>query len=211
MPSSCQVERSHTPVDASLALRVFAICRPPALPPPPPTPRLAIAQATWPCHAPGPPPAWAFSCSASALSLPSLTSPPSACSGALAGACMPYCGRGSGAAPSIPVFKCAGHSSAAARCQGEIGWIEGNACATVCIHRRFVYGANSPERQALFQTGWFNVGLLTQTLIVHMIRTERIPFLQEASHCSCLGCGRCGSCLHAGNVHNGVPRACRLQ
>ena len=42
-----------------------------------------------------------------------------------------------------------------------------------------MYGANSPERQALFQTGWFTVGLLTQALIVHMIRTERVPFLQE--------------------------------
>lgn len=48
--------------------------------------------------------------------------------------------------------------------------------------RRFVYGANSPERQALFQTGWFTVGLLTQTLIVHMIRTERIPFVQEVGN-----------------------------
>ena len=42
-----------------------------------------------------------------------------------------------------------------------------------------MYGADSPESQALFQTGWFTVGLLTQTLIVHLIRTERIPFLQE--------------------------------
>jgi Mg2+-importing ATPase len=33
-----------------------------------------------------------------------------------------------------------------------------------------VFGANTPERQALFQSGWFVVGLLTQSLIVHMIR-----------------------------------------
>lgn len=46
---------------------------------------------------------------------------------------------------------------------------------------RFVYGARSPERQALFQTGWFTLGLLTQTLIVHLIRTERLPFVQEVS------------------------------
>ncbi|HEX5484890.1 MAG TPA: magnesium-translocating P-type ATPase, partial [Limnobacter sp.] len=35
----------------------------------------------------------------------------------------------------------------------------------------FVFGANSPEHQTLFQSGWFVMGLLTQTLIVHMIRT----------------------------------------
>ena len=34
-------------------------------------------------------------------------------------------------------------------------------------------------QQALFQSGWFVVGLLTQTLIVHMIRTPKIPFLQS--------------------------------
>lgn len=44
-----------------------------------------------------------------------------------------------------------------------------------------VFGANSPEQQALFQTGWFVVGLLTQTLIVHMIRTEKIPFVQSTA------------------------------
>ncbi|GAB2805723.1 magnesium-translocating P-type ATPase [Comamonas piscis] len=42
-----------------------------------------------------------------------------------------------------------------------------------------VFGANTPERQALFQSGWFVVGLLTQSLIVHMIRTKRIPFIQS--------------------------------
>jgi len=43
----------------------------------------------------------------------------------------------------------------------------------------YVFGANSPEHQTLFQSGWFVVGLLTQTLIVHMIRTPKIPFLQS--------------------------------
>jgi len=33
----------------------------------------------------------------------------------------------------------------------------------------------------LFQSGWFVVGLLTQTLIVHMIRTEKIPFIQSTA------------------------------
>jgi Mg2+-importing ATPase len=31
----------------------------------------------------------------------------------------------------------------------------------------------------LFQTGWFVESLLTQTLIVHIIRTRRIPFIQS--------------------------------
>ena len=44
-----------------------------------------------------------------------------------------------------------------------------------------VFGANTLAEQSLFQSGWFVVGLLTQTLIVHMIRTERIPFLQSAA------------------------------
>ena len=43
----------------------------------------------------------------------------------------------------------------------------------------YVFKANSPEHQTLFQSGWFVVGLLTQTLIVHMIRTPKIPFLQS--------------------------------
>jgi Mg2+-importing ATPase len=41
----------------------------------------------------------------------------------------------------------------------------------------FVFGAwtNAP----LFQTGWFVESLLTQTLIIHIIRTARIPFLES--------------------------------
>lgn len=44
-----------------------------------------------------------------------------------------------------------------------------------------IFGANSIEKQHLFQSGWFVVGLLTQTLIVHMIRTEKIPFIQSTA------------------------------
>ncbi len=43
----------------------------------------------------------------------------------------------------------------------------------------FVFHANTPEKQTMFQSGWFIVGVLTQTLIVHMIRTEKIPFIQS--------------------------------
>ncbi|MDB5025057.1 MAG: Mg2+-importing ATPase [Mucilaginibacter sp.] len=43
----------------------------------------------------------------------------------------------------------------------------------------FVFKANSPAHQSLFQSGWFIEGLLSQTLIVHMIRTRKIPFIQS--------------------------------
>lgn len=45
----------------------------------------------------------------------------------------------------------------------------------------FVYAANSPEHQTFFQSGWFVEGLLSQTLIVHMIRTQKIPFIQSVA------------------------------
>ena len=32
---------------------------------------------------------------------------------------------------------------------------------------------------SLFQTGWFVESLLTQTLIIYIIRTNRLPFLQS--------------------------------
>ena len=35
------------------------------------------------------------------------------------------------------------------------------------------------EHQTLFQSGWFIEGLMTQTLVVHMIRTQKIPFIQS--------------------------------
>jgi len=43
----------------------------------------------------------------------------------------------------------------------------------------FIFGANSVANQALFQSGWFVEGLLSQTLVVHMIRTQKIPFIQS--------------------------------
>ncbi|HYL91130.1 MAG TPA: magnesium-translocating P-type ATPase [Burkholderiales bacterium] len=43
----------------------------------------------------------------------------------------------------------------------------------------YVFRANSVDEQTLFQSGWFVEGLLTQTLIVHTIRTQKIPFLQS--------------------------------
>ncbi|WP_318364805.1 magnesium-translocating P-type ATPase [Enterobacter sp.] len=49
---------------------------------------------------------------------------------------------------------------------------------TFCV-MWWVFHANVPEAQTLFQSGWFVVGLLSQTLIVHMIRTRRVPFFQS--------------------------------
>ncbi|OOH91529.1 magnesium-translocating P-type ATPase [Comamonas kerstersii] len=45
----------------------------------------------------------------------------------------------------------------------------------------FIFQANTDAQAPLFQSGWFVVGLLTQTLIVHMIRTPKIPFLESRS------------------------------
>jgi hypothetical protein len=39
------------------------------------------------------------------------------------------------------------------------------------------YGAQSPAQQTLFQSGWFVESLLTQTLVVHLIRSPRLPFV----------------------------------
>ncbi|WEN15234.1 magnesium-translocating P-type ATPase [Rhodanobacter sp. AS-Z3] len=49
------------------------------------------------------------------------------------------------------------------------------------------FGANSPAHQSLFQSGWFIEGLLSQTLIVHMIRTRKIPFVQSIAAAPVLG------------------------
>ncbi|MGL6296538.1 MAG: magnesium-translocating P-type ATPase, partial [Plesiomonas sp.] len=43
----------------------------------------------------------------------------------------------------------------------------------------YVFKADNVGAQTLFQSGWFVEGLLSQTLIVHMIRTRKIPFLQS--------------------------------
>ena len=45
----------------------------------------------------------------------------------------------------------------------------------------FVFKANDIEHQHLFQSGWFIEGLLSQTLIVHMIRTKKIPFIESSA------------------------------
>lgn len=51
----------------------------------------------------------------------------------------------------------------------------------------YVFKANTVEHQALFQSGWFVVGLLTQTLIVHMIRTPKIAFIESRASWPLIG------------------------
>jgi P-type Mg2+ transporter len=43
----------------------------------------------------------------------------------------------------------------------------------------YLFDCWDPSRASLFQTGWFVESLLTQTLIIHVIRTNKIPFLQS--------------------------------
>jgi P-type Mg2+ transporter len=62
-----------------------------------------------------------------------------------------------------------------------IGPISSSFDITTFLGMWHLFGANTVKAQALFQSGWFVMGLLTQTLIVHMIRTEKIPFLQSAA------------------------------
>jgi len=45
----------------------------------------------------------------------------------------------------------------------------------------YVFAANSEHMQTLFQSGWFVEGLLSQTLVVHMLRTQKIPFFQSTA------------------------------
>lgn len=41
------------------------------------------------------------------------------------------------------------------------------------------FGAQTPAQAALFHTGWFVESLLSQTLIIHIIRTGKVPFLES--------------------------------
>jgi Mg2+-importing ATPase len=50
--------------------------------------------------------------------------------------------------------------------------------ATFCL-MWFFFGAKTPEAHSLFQSGWFVEGLLSQTLVVHIIRTRRVPFVES--------------------------------
>jgi Mg2+-importing ATPase len=43
----------------------------------------------------------------------------------------------------------------------------------------WVFNCWDPSRAPVFQTAWFVESLMTQTLIIHVIRTNRIPFIQS--------------------------------
>jgi len=43
----------------------------------------------------------------------------------------------------------------------------------------YMFDCWNPTHASLFQSGWFVESLLTQTLIIHVIRTNKIPFLQS--------------------------------
>jgi Mg2+-importing ATPase len=43
----------------------------------------------------------------------------------------------------------------------------------------FVFQASTKETQGLFHTGWFLESLCTQTLVIHIIRTGKIPFIES--------------------------------
>ena len=41
----------------------------------------------------------------------------------------------------------------------------------------YIFKFNTFEKAVLFQTGWFAFGIISQTLIIHLIRTSKIPFV----------------------------------
>ena len=43
----------------------------------------------------------------------------------------------------------------------------------------YAFGCWDPAKASLFQTAWFVESLLTQTLIIHIIRTAKVPFLES--------------------------------
>jgi Mg2+-importing ATPase len=45
----------------------------------------------------------------------------------------------------------------------------------------FVLGYNTVEKAVFFQSGWFVFGILSQTLIIHLIRTSKVPFIESKS------------------------------
>ena len=45
----------------------------------------------------------------------------------------------------------------------------------------FIFRFNTVEKAVMFQSGWFVFGILSQTLIIHLIRTSKIPFIESKS------------------------------
>lgn len=45
----------------------------------------------------------------------------------------------------------------------------------------FIFKFNTIEKSMLFQTAWFAFGIISQTLIIHLIRTHKMPFIKSKS------------------------------
>ena len=45
----------------------------------------------------------------------------------------------------------------------------------------YIMKFNTIEKQSLFQSGWFVFGIISQTLIIHMIRTAKVPFVKSVA------------------------------
>jgi Mg2+-importing ATPase len=43
----------------------------------------------------------------------------------------------------------------------------------------FILGASSAKQQSLFQSGWFIESMLSQILVIHIIRTTKVPLIQS--------------------------------
>jgi Mg2+-importing ATPase len=43
----------------------------------------------------------------------------------------------------------------------------------------FVFGYNNPDMAGYFQCGWFMFGVISQTMVIHTIRTPKLPFIGD--------------------------------
>jgi Mg2+-importing ATPase len=50
---------------------------------------------------------------------------------------------------------------------------------TTYLMMYFIFKCQTVAQASMFQTGWFVESLLTQTLIIHVIRTNKLPFIES--------------------------------
>jgi Mg2+-importing ATPase len=50
---------------------------------------------------------------------------------------------------------------------------------TTYLMMYFIFKCKTVAMAPMFQTGWFVESLLTQTLIIHVIRTNKLPFIES--------------------------------
>ena len=46
----------------------------------------------------------------------------------------------------------------------------------------FVFGYNSVDKQSWFQTAWFVECLISETMIIHYVRTAKMPFIESRAN-----------------------------